>query len=199
MFTLLLVDFAPDKCSIICQDEGVLRAKVNRRMDDEFLQQAHNNLDLALDFWPQGIKDVDTTSLFTTPLMVVQIAIFQCGGPALSSAAHPAMDGWTNFTFIHEWSKVCKFGVPAEKINFMSFDLANIFGPRDITAMFEASAIFAGKRSNGKLNTPEAANPLEILLIEVPIAYEPKDTKMELQDFIVLIRETVQKLLTIAR
>ncbi|MCD9642429.1 hypothetical protein HAX54_029255 [Datura stramonium] len=258
--------FAPDKCSIICQDEGVqlIKAKVNRRMDDEFLQQAHNNLDLALDFWPQGIKDVDTTSLFTTPLMVVQIAIFQCGGLALStSAAHPAMDGWTNFTFIHEWSKVCKFGVPAEKINFMSFDLANIFGPRDITAMFEASAIFAGKRSKlvakkfvvdevsvsklrdkltnckgsgsicfkpsrveiitailwraqlrasqaitgemkrsvmsfplslrGKLKYPEAANPFGNFIIEVPIAYEPKDTKMELQDFIVLIRETVQK------
>ncbi|MCD9559058.1 hypothetical protein HAX54_016787 [Datura stramonium] len=54
--------FAQDKCSIICQDQGVtlIKAKVNRCMDDEFLQQAHNNLDLALDF-VQGIEDVDTT------------------------------------------------------------------------------------------------------------------------------------------
>ncbi|MCD9642427.1 hypothetical protein HAX54_029253 [Datura stramonium] len=301
--------FAQDKCSIICQDQGVtlIKAKVNRCMDDEFLQQAHNNLDLALDFWPQGIEDVDTTSLFTTPLMVVQIAIFQCGGLALSvSTAHPAMDGWASFTFMFEWSKVCRLGIPAEKINFMSFDLVNIFGPRDITTMFEPCAIFAGKRSKlvakkfvmdevsvsklrdkltnckgsgsicfkpsrveivtailwraqlrasqaitgemkrsvmsfplslrGKLKYPsrveivtailwraqlrasqaigqqgneafcnvislslrvfkypETANPFGNFIIEVPIAYEPKDTKMELQDFIVLIRETVQK------
>ncbi|MCD9559054.1 hypothetical protein HAX54_016783 [Datura stramonium] len=45
----------------------------------------------------------------------------------------------------------------------------------------------------GKLKYPETANPFGNFIIEVPIAYEPKDTKMELQDFIVLIRETVQK------
>ncbi|CAN4095679.1 unnamed protein product [Withania somnifera] len=250
------------KCSIICQDEGVtlIKAKVNRQMDKEFLQQVHDNLDLAMDFWPQGTKDVDVTNLFATPIMLVQITIFQCGGLALStSTAHPAIDGWTKFTFIYEWSKVCKLGIPDGKIHFMSFDLANIFGPRDITTIFEASAIFAGHRSKlvakkftmdeiclsklrdninsgamcfkpsrvemitailwraqlrasqaitgkikpsvmsfplslrGKLKYPEAANPFGNFIIEVPRTYEPKDSKMELQDFIILIRETVQK------
>ncbi|KAK4374207.1 hypothetical protein RND71_004884 [Anisodus tanguticus] len=260
--------FNENKCSIICQDQGVqlIKAKVNCRMDD-FLQKARTNFDLALNFWPHGIKDVDATSLFTMPLMVVQITIFQCGGIALSmSIAHPAMDGWTIFTFIYEWSKVCKLGIRAEKINsFMSFDLANMFGPRDITAIFEASAIYAGKRTDtklvakkfvmdeasisklrdkltncnnsralcfkpsrveiitailwraqlrasqaitgkikpslmtfplnlrGKLKYREETNPFGNFIIEVPIAYEPKGTNMELQDFILLIRETVQK------
>uniref|UniRef100_M1DQQ9 Anthocyanin acyltransferase n=1 Tax=Solanum tuberosum TaxID=4113 RepID=M1DQQ9_SOLTU len=121
--------FHENKSSIICQDQGVtlIKAKFNRRMNDEFLQQAH-------EFWPHGIKDVNTTNLFMTPIMFVQITIFQCGGIALStSTSHPAIDGWTNFTFIYEWSKVCKLGIPAEKINFMRFDLANIFGPQNIT------------------------------------------------------------------
>ncbi|XP_059287072.1 acetyl-CoA-benzylalcohol acetyltransferase-like [Lycium ferocissimum] len=259
--------FAQDKCSINCLDQGVtlIKAKVNCLMDD-FLQEASTNFDLALNFWPQGIKDVDATSLFTTPLMVVQIAIFQCGGLALSmSTAHPAMDGWASFTFIYEWSRVCKLGMSTEKINFMSFDLANVFGPRDVSTMFEASAIFPGLRPDakivaknfvmdevslsklrdkltncknpgalsfkpsrvemvtailwraqlrasqaitgkvkpslmsfplnlrGKLKYPETTNPYGNFVIEVPIAYEPKGTNMDLKDFIILIREAVQK------
>ncbi|KAM3289302.1 acetyl-CoA-benzylalcohol acetyltransferase [Capsicum chacoense] len=136
--------FHDNKCSIICQDQGVplIKAKVNRRMDEEFLKQAHNNLDLVLHFWPLINNDVNANNLFAMPIMFVQITIFQCGGIALSvSIAHPAIDGWTNFTFIYEWSKVCKLGIPSEKINFMSFDLVNIFGPRDITFSDQAKPL----------------------------------------------------------
>ncbi|KAM3337645.1 acetyl-CoA-benzylalcohol acetyltransferase [Capsicum galapagoense] len=255
--------FHENKCSIICQDQGVqlIKVKVNRRMDEEFLKQAHNNLDLALQFWPQGIKDVDATKLVATPIMFFQIAIFQCGGITLStSATHFAIDGWTNFTLIYEWSKVCKFGTPAEKINFMSFDLANIFGPRDIKfsdeteplvtklvakkfvmdevsvsnlrdeltkcnnssrslyfkpsrveiitailwrALLRASHAITGKMKpsvlsfplslRGKLKYRETINPFGNFIIEIPINYEPKGCDIELQNFIILIRETVQK------
>ncbi|PHU01487.1 hypothetical protein BC332_31274 [Capsicum chinense] len=230
-------------------------------MDEEFFKQAHNNLDLALQFWPQGIKDVDATKLVATPIMFFQITIFQCGGIALStSATHFAIDGWTKSTFIYEWSKVCKFGTPAEKINFMSFDLANIFGPRDTTfsdeteplitklvakkfvmdevsvsnlrdeltkcnnnsrslyfkpsrveiitailwrALLRASHAITGKMKpsvlsfpislRGKLKYRETINPFGNFIIEIPINYEPKGCDIELQDFIILIRETVQK------
>ncbi|XP_055824249.1 acetyl-CoA-benzylalcohol acetyltransferase-like [Solanum dulcamara] len=254
--------FDENKCSIICQDQGVtlIKAKVNCRMDDEFLQQAHNNLDFVMKFWPHDIKDVNAINLFVTPIMFVQITIFQCGAIALStSTSHPAIDGWTNFTFIYEWSKVCKLGIPSEKINFMSFDLANIFGPRDITfsdqakplekkliaknqimdevslsklrdkltnskalcftpsrvemvtailwrVQLRASRAITGKMKpsvmsfplnlRGKLKYPEAINPFGNFIIDIPITYDPKGTtNMELQDFIILIRETMQKTL----
>ncbi|CAN4095647.1 unnamed protein product [Withania somnifera] len=251
------------KCSIICQDQGVplIKAKVNRQMDQEFLQRAHNNLDFVLHFWPRGVKDVTAANLFSKPIMIVQITIFQCGGIALStSTAHTAIDGWTNFSFIYEWSKVCKLRIPAEKINSMSFDLANIFGPRDITfsdqakplaiklvaqkfvmdedsllklrdtltscknsealcfwpsrvemvtailwrAQLRASQAITRKikpsvmsfplNLRGKLKYPEAANPFGNFIIDIPITYEAKRSNMELQDFIILIRETVQKM-----
>ncbi|XP_070048315.1 acetyl-CoA-benzylalcohol acetyltransferase-like [Nicotiana tomentosiformis] len=261
--------FSESKRSINCQDQGItfIKANVNYQMDD-FLQQARTNFDLQLHFWPQGIKNVDATNLFTIPLMVVQITIFQCGGFALSmSTAHPAIDGWTSFTFIYEGSKVCKLGISAENINFMSFNLVNIFGPRDISKMFKPSAIFPGKRLDtklvakkfvidevsllklrdkltncnnsgvlsfkpsrvemitailwrallrasqaisgkwkpslmsfplnlrGKLKYPEAYNPFGNFIIEIPITFEPKVTDMALQDFIILIREKVQKII----
>ncbi|CAN4104514.1 unnamed protein product [Withania somnifera] len=255
--------FAQDKCSINCQDQGVtlIKAKINCRMDEKFLQQAHNNLEIALEFWPQGFKDVGPTSLFVTPIMFFQIAIFQCGGIALSnSSSHFAIDGWTNFTFLYEWSRVCKLGIPAEKINFMSFDLANIFGPREGTfsnelqpletkiegkkfvmdeisvsklrdeltncdnksgylcfkpsrvetitailwrALLRASHAITGKMKRsilsyplnlrGRLKYPETRNPFGNFIIEIPIDYEPKGSDIELKDFIILIRERVQK------
>ncbi|CAN4075473.1 unnamed protein product [Withania somnifera] len=117
--------FAEDETSILCLDQGVsyIKATVNRQLDD-FLQQANKDLDLALPFWPHGIMDVDDTNIFVTPLMVVQVTTFECGGLALAiSTAHPAMDGFTSFTLIYEWAKVCKFGIPSKKINFMNFNL----------------------------------------------------------------------------
>ncbi|XP_055826981.1 acetyl-CoA-benzylalcohol acetyltransferase-like [Solanum dulcamara] len=213
-----------------------------------------------MEFWPHDIKIVNATNLFVTPIMFVQITIFQCGGIALStSTSHPAMDGWTNFTFIYEWSKVCKLGIPTEKINFMSFDLANIFGPRNITfsdqakplntklvaknqimdevslsklrdkltnsealcfkpsrvemvtailwrSQLRASQAITGEikpsvmsfplNLRGKLKYPESTNPFGNFIIDIPITYDPKgNTNMELKDFIILIRETMQKTL----
>uniref|UniRef100_M1DKY2 Uncharacterized protein n=1 Tax=Solanum tuberosum TaxID=4113 RepID=M1DKY2_SOLTU len=63
--------FHENKSSIIYQYQGVtlIKAKINRRMDDEFLQQAHNNLDFVMEFWPHDIKNVNATNLFMTPIM----------------------------------------------------------------------------------------------------------------------------------
>ncbi|KAG5569317.1 hypothetical protein H5410_059083 [Solanum commersonii] len=82
--------------------------------------------------------DVDEMNLFVTPLMVVQITTFECGGLALAiSHAHPAMDGSTTFKIIYEWAKVCKFGTPCKDINFMNFNLGTFFPYKVLTTILE--------------------------------------------------------------
>ncbi|XP_060206245.1 acetyl-CoA-benzylalcohol acetyltransferase-like [Lycium barbarum] len=144
--------FTEDESSIICLDQGVtyIKATINCKHDD-FLAQANTDLDLALSFWPEGIMDVDDTNIFLTPIMVVQVTKFQCGGLALSiSASHPAMDGFTKFTFVYEWSKVCKLGIPSKEINFMSFNLSTLFPARDLSEILE-TPVDEGKRTKSKL------------------------------------------------
>ncbi|KAF3675649.1 putative trans-2-enoyl-CoA reductase, mitochondrial-like [Capsicum annuum] len=144
--------FTEDESSILCLDQGVtyIKATVNCKLDD-FLQQANNDLDLALPFWPHGIMDVDETNLFVTPPMVVQVTTFECGGLALAiSSAHPAMDGFAAFTLVYEWAKVCKFFIPSKEINFMSFNLGTLFPTKDLTAILEPP-VCEGKRTQSKL------------------------------------------------
>ncbi|KAJ8550917.1 hypothetical protein K7X08_000287 [Anisodus acutangulus] len=144
--------FTEDGFSILCLDQGVtyIKATVNCPHDD-FLEQANKDLDLTLSFWPEGIMDVDETNIFLTPIMVVQVTKFQCGGLALSiSTSHPAMDGFTKFTFVYEWSKVCKLGIPSKEINFMSFNLGTLFPARDISEIPE-TPVDEGKRTESKL------------------------------------------------
>ncbi|XP_060209480.1 acetyl-CoA-benzylalcohol acetyltransferase-like [Lycium barbarum] len=144
--------FAEDESSVLCLDQGVtyIKATVNCHLDD-FLERAHKDLDLALPFWPHGIMEVDDTNIFVTPLMVVQVTTFECGGLALSiSTSHPAMDGFTAFTFIYEWVKVCKFGTPCKEINFMSFNLGTLFPAKDLTAILD-DPVDEGKRTKSKL------------------------------------------------
>ncbi|KAG5569324.1 hypothetical protein H5410_059090 [Solanum commersonii] len=144
--------FAEDESSILCLDQGVtyIKATVNCKLDD-FLQQANKDLGLALPFWPQGIMEVDKTNLFFTPLLVVQVTTFECGGLALAiSHAHPAMDGCTTFKIIYEWAKVCKFGTPSKEINFMNFNLGTLFPYKDLTTILEP-LVDEGKRKNSKL------------------------------------------------
>ncbi|XP_060209482.1 acetyl-CoA-benzylalcohol acetyltransferase-like [Lycium barbarum] len=142
-----------DESTVLCLDQGVtyIKATVNCKLDD-FLQQTKEDLDPVLSFWPQGIMDVDETNIFVMPLMVVQVTTFECGGLALGfSCAHPAMDGFTAFTFIYEWAKVCKFGTPCKEINnFMSFNLGTLFPVKDLTAILEPP-INEGKRPKSKL------------------------------------------------
>nr|XP_016437916.1 PREDICTED: acetyl-CoA-benzylalcohol acetyltransferase-like [Nicotiana tabacum] len=127
--------FTEDNSLIHCADQGVkfVKAKVNCKLND-FFEKAHKDVNLALSCWPQDTWDVDETNLFIIPISIVQVTKFNCGGMALSmSHAHTAMDGFTTFTFVHEWSKVCKLGIPTEKINFLNFNLAKIFPPRDVS------------------------------------------------------------------
>ncbi|KAM3289298.1 vinorine synthase [Capsicum chacoense] len=123
--------------SICCQDQGVkfVKAKVNGKLN-EFLEKAHKDVNLALLCWPQDTWDVNDTNLSIMPIVIVQITEFECGGLALSvSHAHTAMDGFTIFYIIHEWSKVCRLEIPVEKIDFLRFDLTDTFPSRDLSKL----------------------------------------------------------------
>ncbi|XP_004251812.1 stemmadenine O-acetyltransferase [Solanum lycopersicum] len=142
-----------DESLILCLDQGVtyIKAKVNCTLDD-LLQQTKKDLDLALSFWPQGTMDVDDSNLFVTPLMVVQVTTFECGGLALAiSIAHPVMDGCTTFKILYEWTKVCKFGTPSKEISFMNFNVGALFPYKhDLSTLLEPP-VDEGKRKDSKL------------------------------------------------
>ncbi|KAM3289299.1 hypothetical protein P3S67_017587 [Capsicum chacoense] len=124
--------FIADDDSISCKDQGVkfVKAKVNSKLN-EFLEKAHKDVNLALLCWPQDTWDVDDTNLFIMPIVIVQITEFECGGLALSmSHAHTAMDGFTTFTF-----NGCRLGIPKDKIDFLSINLANVFPSRDLSKL----------------------------------------------------------------
>ncbi|KAJ8551502.1 hypothetical protein K7X08_021517 [Anisodus acutangulus] len=129
--------FTDDFCSISCLDQGVklVTANVNSKLDD-FLEQAHKDVNVAVLCWPHDTWDVDKDNLVITPLVIIQVTKFECGGIALSmSHAHIAMDGFSSLSFLYEWSKVCRLGIKAQKINFLSFNLGEIFPTRDLSKL----------------------------------------------------------------
>ncbi|KAK4727381.1 hypothetical protein R3W88_032298 [Solanum pinnatisectum] len=197
-----------------------------------------------------------------SPIIIAQVIEFECGGLAISlSGSHPAMDGFLDFKFLFEWANVCRIGSPVEEINFLSFDLSNIFPTRDILGVFkltyhpviekdiivkrfvirEAAMSKLRKKcvdeSDGgltfqpsrveiitallwralicisttihgyvrpslmdfplnlrsKTSLPQVHNSMGNFRIDVPIKFIPEENKMELHNFIILIRDTVNK------
>uniref|UniRef100_M0ZZG1 Anthocyanin acyltransferase n=1 Tax=Solanum tuberosum TaxID=4113 RepID=M0ZZG1_SOLTU len=130
-----------DECSILCLDQGIsyTKAKVNYKLYN-FLEKARKDLSLAALFWPHENKYINKTNLMVSPIVMAQVIEFECGGLAVSlSSSHPAMDGFSNIKFLFEWAKVCKMDTPVEKINFLSFNLGNVFRTRDISRLFKST------------------------------------------------------------
>nr|XP_009783838.1 PREDICTED: omega-hydroxypalmitate O-feruloyl transferase-like [Nicotiana sylvestris] len=78
--------------SVDCLDQGVtyIKAKVNCQFDD-FIKAALKDIDFALNLCPDMVRDASNS-----PLVVVQVTKFNCGGLALTiSTSHSAMDGFT--------------------------------------------------------------------------------------------------------
>nr|XP_009757690.1 PREDICTED: deacetylvindoline O-acetyltransferase-like [Nicotiana sylvestris] len=110
--------------SVDCLDQGVtyIKAKVNCLFDD-FIKAELKDIDLALKFCPDMVRDASNS-----PLVVVQVTKFNCGGLALTiSTSHSAMDGFTESKFLYEWAKVSKMGTSEKDINCFTFDLGTIF------------------------------------------------------------------------
>ncbi|XP_055801693.1 acetyl-CoA-benzylalcohol acetyltransferase-like [Solanum dulcamara] len=128
-------------CSILCLDQGIsyTKAKTDCTLDN-FLEKARNNFGLAALFNPNENKNIDETNIMVSPIITTQVTKFKCGGLALSiSYAHSAMDGFSCCKFIFEWAKVCRMGTPVDKINFLSFNMGNIFPTRDIMGLFKST------------------------------------------------------------
>ncbi|XP_059277488.1 acyltransferase Pun1-like [Lycium ferocissimum] len=129
--------FTDDFCSINCLDQGVklVKANVNSKLDD-FLEQAHKDVNAAVLCWPHDTWDVNEDNLAITPLVIIQVTKFECGGIALSmSHAHIAMDGYSSLSFLYEWSEVCRLGIKAQDIDFLSFNLGEVFPTRDLSKL----------------------------------------------------------------
>uniref|UniRef100_M1BIY4 Anthocyanin acyltransferase n=1 Tax=Solanum tuberosum TaxID=4113 RepID=M1BIY4_SOLTU len=204
-----------DECSILCLDQGVsyTKAKVNCKLDN-FLEKAHKDLSLAALFWPRENKNVDQNNFMVSPIVTIQVTKFECGGLALSfSVSHPAIDGFTGLNFLFGWGKVCRLGTPIDKINFLSFNLGGAlnFQPSRveiITAILWRALIRISAVRNGyfrpslmdfplnlrsKSSLPQVNNSMGNFRIDIPIKFMPGETKMELHHFIILIRNTVNK------
>ncbi|KAK6791599.1 hypothetical protein RDI58_010680 [Solanum bulbocastanum] len=167
-----------DECSILCLDQGVscTNTKVNCKLDN-FLEKAHKNLSLAALFWPHENNNVDQNNFMVSPIVTIQVTKFECGGLALSfSVSHLAIDG-------------------------------NIFPTRDISGLFKPIHV-ANREENivvKRFVVHEAA--LSRLRkqcidyrwrIDVPIdKIHCRKTKMELHNFIILIRNNVNKVIVL--
>uniref|UniRef100_M1BIY2 Anthocyanin acyltransferase n=2 Tax=Solanum tuberosum TaxID=4113 RepID=M1BIY2_SOLTU len=241
------------------------KAKVNCKLDN-LLEKTRKDLGLAGLFWPHENKNVDETNLMVSPIVIAQVTEFECGGLAISlSGSHPAMDGFSDFKFLFEWAKVCRMGTLVEEINFLSFDLSNIFPTIDISGLFKSTydpviekdiivkrfvirevamsrlrkkcmdesdggltfqpsrveiittllwraLIHISTTIHGyvrpslmdfplnlrsKTSLPQVHNSMGNFRIDVPIKFIPGETKMELHNFIILIRDTVNKVVAL--
>ncbi|KAG5568726.1 hypothetical protein H5410_064255 [Solanum commersonii] len=246
-------------------EESLSKARVNCKLDN-FLEKAHKDLSLAALFWPHENKNVEQNNFMVSPIVTIQVTKFECGGLPLSfSASHPVIDGFTCLNFLFGWGKVCRLGTPIDKINFLSFNLGNIFSTRDISGLFKSTHVanreenIVVKRfvvheaalsmlrkqcideSGGALNfqpsrveiitailwralirisaarngyfrsslmdfplnlrskssLPQVNNSMGNFRIDVPIKFIPGETKMELHNFIILIRNTVNKVVAL--
>ncbi|TMW86276.1 hypothetical protein EJD97_021635 [Solanum chilense] len=253
-----------DERSILCLDQGIsyTKAKVNCKLN-HFLEKAKNDLSLASLFWPNENKYINKCNLMVSPIVTAQVTQFQCGGLAVSlSSSHPAMDGFSNIKFLFEWAKVCKMDTPVENINFLRFNLGDVFPTRDISGLFKStydpvteedivtkrfvireatisrlrkscineargvgltfqpsrveiitallwrafirtSAIINGYvrpslmdlplNLRSKTSLPQVQNSMGNFRLDVPIKFVPRETKMKLLDFVMLIRNAVNK------
>ncbi|XP_070007643.1 acetyl-CoA-benzylalcohol acetyltransferase-like [Nicotiana sylvestris] len=93
-----------DDLSIHCNDEGVDYVETNVNADlAEFLHEGPKNTELLDDFLP--------IELPSSPLLGVQVNIFNCGGLVIGiQISHILADGFTFGTFFKEWAHISQTG-----------------------------------------------------------------------------------------
>ncbi|KAF5456553.1 hypothetical protein F2P56_026023 [Juglans regia] len=111
---------------IDCNDQGVeyLEAQVDGKLAQ--LLTGEVNMELLTNFIPYGILESATT-----PLIIVQVNMFNCGGLAVGiRCAHRITDGFTGTAFFNSWATACRVG-GIDDISHPIFDLASFFPPRE--------------------------------------------------------------------
>ncbi|KAJ8529908.1 hypothetical protein K7X08_036743 [Anisodus acutangulus] len=95
--------FREDELSVHCNDEGVeyVETKVNADLA-EFLHQGPKS---------ELLNDLLPTYKPSSPLLLVQVNIFNCGGLVMGiNISHILADGFTLGTFVKEWTRISQTG-----------------------------------------------------------------------------------------
>ncbi|KAJ8529910.1 hypothetical protein K7X08_036745 [Anisodus acutangulus] len=99
--------FREDELSVHCNDEGVeyVETKVNADLA-EFLHQGPKS---------ELLNDLLPTYKPSSPLLLVQVNIFNCGGLVMGiNISHILADGFTLGTFVKEWTRISQTGTTEE-------------------------------------------------------------------------------------
>ncbi|KAF3963496.1 hypothetical protein CMV_012123 [Castanea mollissima] len=121
--------YIKDDQLVDCNDEGVeyLEAQVSGQLAQFLEGEVKPELLNHLLPYP-------TTSA-TTPLALVQVNMFECGGLAIGLfCSHTIADGFSVTTFLNAWARACKTSGINEVVH-PSFDLPSFFPPREIKIM----------------------------------------------------------------
>ncbi|KAJ4845537.1 hypothetical protein Tsubulata_036625 [Turnera subulata] len=122
--------YIKDKLSVECNDKGAefLEARVSGCLPlSQLLSQDRSQL---LSKWFDKLV-TDPVESDTTPLVIVQFNMFECGGVAIGACiAHRVADGLSCFNFIETWAKISRVGLA--NLEFCpSFKLGSLFPSRD--------------------------------------------------------------------
>jgi len=172
--------FNEDEFSIQCNDEGVeyVQTKVNADLA-EFLHQGPNT-ELLNDFlpWPSTVPPY--SDLPSTPLLAVQVNLFNCGGLVIAiQISHIVADAFTLATFLNEWANTSLTGKTKDCLPSFGH-LSSLFpttlrsgtqflppsnrGPKTITRRFEFDALAITKLKN-TIEDSSAIRPTRVVVI----------------------------------
>ncbi|KAJ4845095.1 hypothetical protein Tsubulata_037916, partial [Turnera subulata] len=122
--------YIKDKLLVDCNGKGAeyLEARVRGSVSLSELLCSKDRSQLLSNWLHQLVPD--TVESDSTPLVIVQFNMFECGGVAIGvSVAHRVADGFSCFTFIETWAKISRMGIG--NIQFCpSFELGSFFPPR---------------------------------------------------------------------
>uniref|UniRef100_A0A2N9HG74 Uncharacterized protein n=1 Tax=Fagus sylvatica TaxID=28930 RepID=A0A2N9HG74_FAGSY len=119
--------YIKDDQLVDCNDEGVeyLEAQVSGQLA-QLLQEEHVKVEVLNHLAPYVMPSA------STPLALVQVNMFECGGLAIGLLiSHTMIDGIAMTTFLNAWATTCQ-AAGINKVIHPRFDLASFFPPREI-------------------------------------------------------------------
>ncbi|KAJ4845538.1 hypothetical protein Tsubulata_036627 [Turnera subulata] len=124
--------YIKEKHSVECNDRGAeyLEARVSGCASLSQLLSSQERSQLLSKWFHQLVPDPPESD--TTPLVMVQFNMFECGGVVIAICVkHTVADGVSCFTFINTWGKISRVGAVNEQFR-PSFELASFFPPREV-------------------------------------------------------------------
>ncbi|KAK3195433.1 hypothetical protein Dsin_026743 [Dipteronia sinensis] len=128
LFYPLAGRYIKENLSVSCNDEGVeyIEALVNSQLSPILLGEFETK-ELNC-FLPDELEESATS-----PLVAIQVNIFNCGGLAIGlRSSHRIIDGFTFSMFMNGWAKTCKVG-NINDVTIPNFESGILFPPRDLS------------------------------------------------------------------